>query len=104
MDKEEGLSPIFNKISYFMEDYHYSGHFWLEGDSPNTLKGKGIKSLKYLNASVSSGDSNNDISMFETSDKSYAVSNASDFVKSKSSGIIGSNNENSVAKFIINQE
>lgn len=112
IDNESRLRPFysiikkeFDVICYFMEDHHYPGCFWLEVYNPNASKGKGIEWLKkYLNPHqvISFGDSHNDISMFEVSDVSCAVSNASDLIKNKASCIIGSNDEDSVAKFILN--
>lgn len=112
LDKEAILRPLyeevrkkFSVISYFMEDHHYPGYFWLEIYGPNTSKGDGVEYIKnLLNAknTVCFGDSNNDISMFEVAHRAYAVANASDFVKGKAHGVIGTNNENSVARFIIN--
>jgi len=42
-----------------------------------------------------------DISLFEACDESYAVSNAKDDVKKHATGIIGSNVDDGVAKWLI---
>ena len=47
------------------------------------------------------GDSANDITMFRIADEAYAVSNAVDELKALATGIIGSNEEDAVAKFLI---
>jgi len=46
------------------------------------------------------GDGKNDIDMFEIADEGYAVSNAHETLKEKATGIIGSNDEDGVAKWL----
>ena len=46
------------------------------------------------------GDNINDIPLFEASDECYAVRNACDELKKIATGVIGSNSDNAVAKFI----
>ena len=43
----------------------------------------------------------NDIDLFSIVDEAYAVSNASDALKQKATGIIGSNDEDAVAKWLL---
>ena len=50
---------------------------------------------------ISFGDSMNDIPMFEISDESYAVKNALDELKKYATGIIESNEDDGVAKWLI---
>jgi len=110
IDKESVLRPIYEKISkkfnvtcYIIEGNGFPGHCWLEIYSPNASKGKGVNRIRnILNARkvISFGDNKNDISMFEASDFSYAVENSSTFIKNMAKGVIGSNNESGVAKFI----
>lgn len=47
------------------------------------------------------GDNLNDIPMFEVADTAVAVDNASQTVKEKADVVTGSNNENSVAKYVL---
>ena len=49
---------------------------------------------------VTFGDNANDIKMFKLSDRAIAVANGSDELKSHASHIIGTNDEDSVVKFI----
>ena len=49
---------------------------------------------------IAFGDGKNDVDMFEIADESYAVSNAHEVLKAKATGIIGSNNEDGVAKWL----
>ena len=46
------------------------------------------------------GDGMNDIEMFELADEAYAVANAVPELKAIATGIIGSNDEDSVAKWL----
>ena len=50
---------------------------------------------------ISFGDAVNDIPMFDISDECYAVENAVDEVKAAATGIIGSNEEDGVAKWLL---
>lgn len=49
---------------------------------------------------MSFGDAMNDIPMFEISDECYAVANAAEPLKALATGIIGSNEEDAVAKWL----
>lgn len=59
-----------------------------------------IKELVNCNRIVSFGDAINDIRMFELSDECYAVENAVDELKAVATGIIGSNEQDGVAKWL----
>ena len=50
---------------------------------------------------ISFGDAINDIPMFEISDECYAVENAVDELKAVATGVIGSNEEDGVAKWLL---
>ena len=50
---------------------------------------------------VAFGDSINDYEMMDTADKAYAPQNADKRIKHFSDGIIGSNNDDGVAKFLL---
>jgi Predicted hydrolases of the HAD superfamily len=50
---------------------------------------------------ISFGDSINDIPMFEISDECYAVENAVDEIKAVATGIIDSNEDDGVAKWLL---
>ena len=63
---------------------------------------------KYLKESLKAdklicfGDNLNDVPLFKFADEKYAVKNAYDELKKLATGIIGSNNEDGVAKFLEN--
>ncbi len=68
-----------------------------------TSKANAIKQLKKLlecDKIISFGDGKNDIDMFELSDECYAVQNANEELKKIATGIIGSNDEDGVAKWL----
>lgn len=82
----------------------YRDEYWLEIAPRNSTKAKSILKLKEeygFDKLVVFGDSANDITMFRIADEAYAVSNAVDELKALATGIIGSNEEDAVAKFII---
>ena len=63
-----------------------------------------IKKLKEMwdcSKVISFGDSINDIPMFEVSDECYAVENAVDELKAVATGIIESNQNDGVAKWLL---
>ncbi len=66
-------------------------------------KGEAVLNLKKqlgIETLVVFGDNFNDISMFEIANEAYAVKNAASALKTIATAVIGSNKENSVAKFI----
>jgi hydroxymethylpyrimidine pyrophosphatase-like HAD family hydrolase len=60
-----------------------------------------IKELYGFDKVISFGDGVNDIPMFEISDECYAVANAVPELKEKAAGIIGSNKNDGVAKWLL---
>lgn len=107
IDEEEKLKPFYEK---YKEKYHcifardiYSNEQWLEFLPLTASKANAILQLKeYLGCDrvVAFGDGKNDISMFEIADECYAVENAAPELKALATGIIGSNNEDSVVKWL----
>lgn len=82
----------------------YSGDQWLEILPKNATKANAVLQLKeYCGCDrlVVFGDGLNDIPMFKAADECYAVENAAPELKEIASGIIGGNNEDSVAEFIL---
>ena len=47
------------------------------------------------------GDGKNDVDMFELADEAYAVANAVPELKAKATAVIGGNNEDGVAKWLL---
>lgn len=109
IDKEEKLMPTFeylkDKYSCVYQIDSSTGEYWLEIMPVNVNKATAILQLKRLlkcDKVISFGDGRNDLSMFEISDECYAVDNAVYELKSISTSIIGSNNDNGVAEWLNN--
>lgn len=108
-DKEE-IEPVYNRASeykgwecIFQKDI-YRDEYWLEICPQNCTKAKSILKLKEeygFDRLVVFGDSVNDLPMFKIADESYAVSNAIDELKAQATKVIGSNEEDAVAKFLM---
>lgn len=81
----------------------YRPEYWLEIMPKKATKANAIKKLKEMwdcDRIVSFGDAMNDIPMFQISDECYAVANAAEPLKALATGIIGSNEEDAVAKWL----
>ncbi len=108
IDSEEKLAPLYEKYKneyhcVFARDY-YSGEFWLEFLPPQVSKANAIRRLKeHLGCDrvVAFGDGSNDIDMFELADEAYAVENAAEPLKRIATAVIGDNNSDAVAKWLI---
>ena len=82
----------------------YSGDQWLEILPCSATKANAVRQLKeYLGCErlVVLGDGINDISMFKAADERYAVANADPSLKELADGIIGGNNEDGAAEFLL---
>lgn len=107
IDTPEKLEPLYEK---YKEMYHcvyqkdiYTNEQWLEIMPKEATKSNAIKQLrKQLNCDklVVFGDGKNDIDMFECADEAYAVENAHEELKKYATGIILSNDEDGVAKWL----
>lgn len=107
IDNTEKLAPacevLEKKFRCIFDKDIYSGNQWLEVLSKGATKANAALELKKhfgCDRLVVFGDGMNDIQMFEAADECYAVANASSQLKAVADGIIGSNNEDSVARFI----
>jgi Cof subfamily protein (haloacid dehalogenase superfamily) len=77
--------------------------FWLDVHHSNASKGGAIRTLKELlglERVICFGDSDNDLSMFETADECYAPANANDAIKSAATAVIGHHDEEGIARFL----
>lgn len=110
IDKKEKLELAYNKYKdiytcFFQKDM-YLHNYWLEIYPKNVSKAKAVKKLKeYLlcDEVVCFGDGKNDIEMFRFADRAYAVINANQELKQYATDIIGSNENDSVVKFLIDE-
>ena len=107
IDEAEKLAPLYEKYrgqlhAVYQRDI-YSGDQWLELMPKAASKSNAIRQLKaHLGCDrlVVFGDGKNDVDMFELADESYAVGNAAEELKAVATAVIGSNNEDSVAKWL----
>lgn len=106
-NKREVLLPVYEKLKstyqcHFYSD-NYSTDFYLEIVPEGATKENGAKMLKEMlgcDRIVAFGDGVNDMSLFRCADECYAVANACPELKEIATGVIGSNEEDSVVKWI----
>jgi 5-amino-6-(5-phospho-D-ribitylamino)uracil phosphatase len=90
---------------HFYEDTYAPGWSWLTVNDLKATKGRAIQTLTRLaglddGEIVAFGDHTNDIEMFRVAHRSFAVADAKDELKTRATGTIGSNEEDSVIRFI----
>ncbi len=110
--EREELLPIYevlkNHPSYncvFQKEL-YREEYWCEIMPKKATKANAIKQLKKLfqyDRVIAFGDAVNDIPMFETADECYAVANAVSELKKIATDIIASNEEDGVAKWLLEE-
>ncbi len=87
----------------YYKDHYTDAHF-LETTKKDVSKAVGaldIKKMLGIDKIIAFGDNYNDLPLFEIADECYAVSNACSAVKEKADGIIDSNDQDGVAKFLL---
>ncbi|AMM19878.1 hypothetical protein AX769_06560 [Frondihabitans sp. PAMC 28766] len=85
------------------EETYVEGTYWLELAAPGSTKGVGVRTLADLTGAeriVCFGDNLNDLDMFEVADEAYAVENAHPEVLAAATGVIGSNADDGVARWL----
>ena len=113
ISSKEDLEPVYERVKdhdgwecLFQKDT-YRDEYWIELCPKGCTKAKKILQLKEeygFDRVIVFGDSLNDLPMFSIADESYAVSNALDEVKAAATEVIGSNNDDAVADFIMQKE
>ena len=76
---------------------------WLDIHHSDASKGGALKEMKELlgiERVICFGDSDNDLSMFEMADESYAPANANDVIKSAATAVIGHHDDEGIARFL----
>lgn len=107
IDRPEILEPLYEKYKdtwhcVYQQDI-YTKAQWLEIMPKAASKSHAILQLKeFLGCDrlVVFGDGKNDTDMFAIADESYAVANAVDELKEMAAAVIGSNNEDGVARWL----
>ncbi len=109
IDDREKIAPLYERVReypgwecVFQKDTYWE-EYWLEICPRNCTKAKAILKMKErygFDRLVVFGDSVNDLSMFRVADEAYAVANAIREVKAAATAVIGSNEEDAVARFL----
>lgn len=107
IDDVDKLFPLYERFKekyrcYYQTDI-YSGDQWLELVPRKVSKANAILQLKEMmgiDHVVAFGDAINDMEMFKVADEAYAVANATCELKDIATGVIESNDEDGVAKFL----
>ena len=107
IDAAEKLLPLYEK---YRDRFHcvyqidlYSGEPWLEFLPKAASKASAIRQLKEklgYEKLVVFGDGKNDVEMFDLADEAYAVANAVPELQKRATAVIGSNNEDGVARWL----
>ena len=107
IDEPEKLEPFYNaykdRFHCFYQRDIYSGEQWLEIIPRDASKANAIKTLSKLlrcEKIVVFGDAINDMDMFAIADEAYAVGNAAPELKKRATAVIGTNDEDGVAKWL----
>jgi Cof subfamily protein (haloacid dehalogenase superfamily) len=95
--------------THYFENPDSPGWYWLTVHDEKATKNQAIRIvMREWNLEGSElvvfGDGDNDIRMLQMADRAIVVSNALDEVKRYATEVIGSNNEDSVAKFILKDQ
>jgi len=105
--EQEKLKQLYEKYRdkhrCILHEDVYTRETWFETMAKGASKADAARQLKeYLGCGkiVAFGDGKNDIDLFELADESYAVGNAVDELKAISTGVIGRNDEDGVAKWL----
>jgi Cof subfamily protein (haloacid dehalogenase superfamily) len=97
------LNTHANLIAYAGPALEGDGFWWLDVHHCLANKGSAVTNLKnQLGASnvICFGDGDNDLSMFELADESYAPENAKIEIKKSANAVIGHNQKDGVAHFL----
>lgn len=76
---------------------------WIDIHHQSGSKGGAVESLKKdlgFSRVICFGDSDNDLSMFETADEAYAPQNAKNAIKSAATAVIGHHDADGIARFL----
>jgi len=107
IDAPEKLAPLYERYKSVYSCVYsrdiYGGAQWLEIMPRAATKAHAARQLAQLlgcREIVAFGDAVNDLPLFEAVDACYAVANAASELKAKATGVILSNNEDGVARWL----
>jgi len=90
-------------IAYAGDAWEGEGWRWIDVHHTNASKGAAVDSLRdqlRIERVVCFGDSDNDLSLFETADESYAPENAAAHIRDAATAVIGHHDEDGIARFL----
>ena len=108
--EKEQLQPIYDifasdkRYRCTLQQELYRTEYWCEIMPAAATKALAIQKLKEMqnfDRVVCFGDAINDIPMFQLADEAYAVENAVEELKALATGIVASNDEDGVAKWLL---
>ena len=108
IDQPEKLLPLYERYKdtfqcvYSQDIYGYGQ--WLELMPLEATKARAMLELKQMlgcDRVVCFGDGENDLSLFAAADESYAVANAVESLKRAATAVIGGNDEDGVARWLL---
>lgn len=113
-DRYENLSALYADLQGLDEidcvlypDSYLAGSWFLECFSRRASKKNAVDFLRqayHFDRVVGFGDNLNDLSLFAACDEGYAVANARDELKALAAGVIGSNEDDGVVRFLLNEK
>lgn len=108
MEPREKLLPVYEflkgKCNCLFQPDNYTDNWFLEVMPKSATKANGALKLKEMVGAdrlVVFGDGYNDMELFRVADESYAVENAVDELKSMATAVIGSCDEDAVARWLL---
>ena len=111
MGRKQALQPVFEALqameglyAALIADSYDPEWYWITCCRADATKARGVERLRELTGRrhiVCFGDNYNDLPMFDVADESYAVANAAPEVREATSGVIGSNLELGVARYLM---
>ncbi len=108
MEPKECLLPVYeflkDKCNCLFQPDNYTDNWFLEVMPKAATKANGALKLKEMTCAdrlVVFGDGYNDMELFKVADESYAVANAVPELKSIATGMIGSCDEDAVARWLL---
>lgn len=108
IDETQKLAPLYERYKHrfhcILHHDIYSGNQWLEFLPKSSSKANAVRQLKDLlgcDRLVVFGDGKNDMDMFRMADEAYAMENAVVELKAIATEVIGSNEADGVAKWLL---
>ena len=108
MEPKEKILPVYeflrDKCNCLFQPDNYTDNWFLEVMPKGATKAKGVLRLKEMTGAdrlVVFGDGYNDMEMFRVADEAYAVENAVDELKSMATAVIGSCDDDGVARWLL---